>query len=217
MRIRLSLFAVCLLIAPALVASSSSSMPSPSTPAMTPQNNAVNSFNDGLKYRDRAWKAEKELATATDPKRIQTLNEIIHKSYDADIRSQRAAIQDNPNMYQAHTELAYALRKTGNYDESLKSYGKALELMPNYGEAIEYRAEAYLGLNRVNDAKDSYLTLYNGGAKDLAKQLADAMQKWVKDRKATPGDVAPASIDEFSKWISQRTEIAGTAGSGSWR
>ena len=217
MRIRLSLLAVCLLIAPALLASSSSSMPSPSTPSMSPQNNAINSFNDGLKYRDRAWKAEKELATATDEKRIKTLNEIIRKSYDADIRSQRAAIENNPNMYQAHTELAYALRKTGNYDESLKSYDKALQLMPNYGEAIEYRAEAYLGLNRVNDAKDSYLMLYNGGAKDLAKELADAMQKWVKDRKATPGDVSPASIDEFSKWISQRTEIAGTTVSGSWR
>jgi len=192
-------------------------MPAPSTPGMT-QNNAVQSFNDGLRYRDRAWKAEKELVTATDPGRKAKLGEIIRKSYEADVRSQRAAINDNPKMFQAHTELGYALRKTGHYDEALQSYDKALELMPNYGEAIEYRAEAYLGLNRVNDAKDSYLMLYNGGAKELAKQLGDAMQKWVADRKAAPGDVAGTSIDEFAKWISQRTEIAGTAGTGSsWR
>lgn len=217
MRIKLSLLVLCLLIAPALFASSVPSMPAPSTPGMT-QSNAAQSFNNGLRYRDRAWKAEKELATATDPARQKTLNEIIRKSYDADIRQQRDAVAANPNMFQAYTELGYALRKTGNYDESLQSYDKALQLMPNYGEAIEYRAEAYLGLNRVNDAKDSYLTLYNGGAKELAKQLGDAMQKWVTARKATPGDVAGTSIDEFAKWISQRTEIAGTAGTGSsWR
>ena len=217
MRTKLSLLMVCLLIAPALFASSVPSMPAPST-QNSMQNTAVQSFNDGLRYRDRAWKAEKELATATDAARKEKLGEIIRKSYEADIRSQRTAIQNTPTMFQAYTELGYALRKTGKYDESLQSYDKALQLMPNYGEAIEYRAEAYLGLNRVNDAKDSYLMLYNGGAKDLSKQLADAMQKWVTDRKAAPGDIAPASIDEFSKWLSQRTEIAGSAGAGSsWR
>ena len=66
MRIKLSLLVLCLLIAPALFASSVPSMPAPSTPGMT-QNTAAQSFNDGLRYRDRAWKAEKELATATDP------------------------------------------------------------------------------------------------------------------------------------------------------
>ena len=121
-------------------------------------------------------------------------------------------------MFQAHTEPGYALRKTGNYDDALKAYDKALELMPNYGEAIEYRAEAYLGLNRVDDAKSSYLMLYNGGAKELAKQLGDAMQKWVTDRKTSPGRVSATSIDDFAKWIGQRSEIAGTSGSGSsWR
>jgi tetratricopeptide (TPR) repeat protein len=218
MRNKLSALALCLLfIVPALFASSTPSMPQPSM-GMNPQDNAIRSFNDGVRYRDRAWKAEKELATTQDDGKRQKLMEAVRKSYEADIRSQRAAINDNPKMFQAHTELGYALRKTGHYDEALQSYDKALELMPNYGEAIEYRAEAYLGLNRVNDAKDSYLMLYNGGAKELAKQLGDAMQKWVADRKAAPGDVAGTSIDEFAKWISQRTEIAGTAGTGSsWR
>jgi tetratricopeptide (TPR) repeat protein len=199
------------------MASSAPSMPQPSAPAI-PQDNAIRAFNEGVHYRDRAWKAEKELATTQDPARREKLSETVRKSYQADIRSQRAAINDNPKMFQAHTELGYALRKTGDYDAALKAYDKALEIMPNYGEAIEYRAEAYLGLNRVDDAKSSYLTLYNGGAKELAKQLGDAMQKWVADRKAAPGDLAAPSIDAFAKWISQRTEIAGTTGTGSsWR
>lgn len=218
MRNKLSAPALCLLfIVPALFASGVPSSPQPSM-GMSPQDTAIRAFNDGLRSRDRAWKAEKELATAQDDGRRQKLMEAVRKSYEADIRSQRAAINDNPKMFQAYTELGYALRKTGNYDDALKSYDKALDLMPNYGEAIEYRAEAYLGLNRVDDAKNSYLMLYNGGAKELSKQLGDAMQKWVTDRKATPGDVAATSIDDFAKWISQRTEIAGTTGTGSsWR
>ena len=218
MRNRLSALVLCLLlIVPALFASGVPSSPTPSM-GMSPQDNSIRAFQDGLRYRDRAWKAEKELATTQDDGKRQKLMEAVRKSYEADIRSQRAAINDNPKMFQAHTELGYALRKTGNYDDALKAYDKALDLMPNYGEAIEYRAEAYLGLNRVDDTKNSYLMLYNGGAKELAKQLGDAMQKWVADRKADPGSVAATSIDDFAKWIGQRTEIAGASGSGSsWR
>jgi tetratricopeptide (TPR) repeat protein len=218
MRNKLSALAICLLlIVQALLASGVPSTPQPPM-GMSPQDNAMRSFHDGLRYRDRAWKAEKELATTQDAAQRQKLSDAVRKSYEADVRSQRTAINDNPNMFQAHTEVGYALRKTGNYDDALKAYDKALELMPNYGEAIEYRAEAYLGLNRVDDAKNSYLTLYNGGAKELAKQLGDAMQKWVADRKSNPGSVAATSIDDFAKWIGQRSEIAGTSGSGSsWR
>jgi tetratricopeptide (TPR) repeat protein len=186
--------------------------------SMSPQEMAIRSFNDGLRYRDRAWKQEKQLATLQDAAQREKLAEAIRKSYEADIRAQREAIQHNPSMYQAHTELGYALRKTGHYDDALKSYDEALLLMPNYGEAVEYRAEAYLGLNRVDDAKKSYLMLYNGGAKDLAKQLGDAMQKWVADRKANPAGADAASVDDFAKWLGQRSEIAGTTGTGSsWK
>jgi len=214
---KLSTLVACLLVVPALFASSVPSMPQPSG-SMNPGDNAIRAFNDGLRYRDRAWKAEKELVTTQDASRRDHLSEIIRKSYEADVRSQRDAVHQNPNMFQAHTELGYALRKTGHYDEALTAYDKALQIQPNYGEALEYRAEAYLGLNRLDDAKSSYMALYNGGAKDLAKQLGDAMQKWVADRKADPAGVAATSIDDFAKWISQRSEIAGASGAGSsWR
>jgi tetratricopeptide (TPR) repeat protein len=207
-----------LLIATPAAFGSGSSPATPSTPNISsPGDQAISAYNDGLRYRDRAWKAEKELATAQDPARRTKLGEIIKKSYEADVRSQKQAIGSNPNMFQAHSELGYALRKTGDYAGALASYDQALNLQPNYGEAIEYRAEAYLGLNRIDDAKNAYLLLYNGGAKELAKQLGGAMQKWVDERKADPAGLTTATIDDFSKWISQRSEISGTTGSGSWR
>ena len=52
---------------------------------------------------------------------------------------------------------------------------RALELAPDYGEAIEYRAEAYLGLDRIDDAKKAYMQLFNLD-RALADELMEAMR-----------------------------------------
>ena len=63
----------------------------------------------------------------------------------------QAAVKKNPALFQAWGSLGYAYRKVGNYPASLEAYGKALEIEPNYTPAIEYRAEAYLALNRLDE------------------------------------------------------------------
>ena len=187
----------------------------------SPQNMAVSSFNDGIHARDRAWKLEKELETAQDPGKQDKLRQKILKTYEADARSQREAIKNKPDMFQAWTELGYALRKSGDYPGALEAYDKSLSIMPNYAEALEYRAEAYLGLNRITDARDAYLILYNGGDATRSQQLGEAMQKWVSSRRADPAGAAPESVDQLATWLSQRTEIAAHSGTsakaGSWR
>lgn len=191
-----------------------------SLPQPDPGQDAINSYNDGLKYRDRAWKYEQELATTQDPAQKAKLEEQIRKTYNAAVRCQRSAVRGNPTLYQAFSELGYALRKSGDYAAALEAYDKALSMQPNYAEALEYRAEAYLGLDRVNDAKDAYLLLYNGGDSKNAHLLATAMTRWVTDRKTSPGSVSSQAIDEFNTWLAQRKEISretASASSGSWR
>lgn len=185
-----------------------------------PHDDAVISFNDGLASRDRAWKLEKDLAKATDAAAKAKIEEKIRKAYQSAVRSQRSAIRYDPKLFQAHGELGYALRKTGDYAAALESYDKALEIQPGYAEAIEYRAEAYLGLNRVGEARQAYMALHNGGDATRAKMLADAMAKWLEQRRADPGGVAAETIDEFATWLSQRTEISRATASGaagSWQ
>ncbi len=46
----------------------------------------------------------------------------------------------------AHTLLGYAYRKRGDYEASLRSYRRALELNPHHRGALEYLGEAYLEL-----------------------------------------------------------------------
>lgn len=210
MRSRTFFPVLCLLAftASSLLAAGSRSMPT------EPRDNAMISFNDGISSRDRAWKLEKQLATTTDAAAKTKIEEKIRKAYQAAIRSQRNAIRYDPKLFQAHGELGYALRKTGDYAAALESYDKALAIQPAYAEAIEYRAEAYLGLNRINDARQAYMTLHNGGDRTRAKMLADAMAKWLEQRRADPAGVAAETIDEFATWLSQRTEISRATASG---
>ncbi len=80
-------------------------------------------------------------------------------------------------------------------------------MAPFYGEAIEYRAEAYLGLGRLDEVKEAYMQLF---AKDraLADQLMEAMQGWVEERRAEPGDLSSETIESFATWLAERGEIA---------
>jgi len=115
-------------------------------------------------------------------------------------------------MYEAWNYVGYTNRKLGNYPEALIAYDRALNLKPGYAEAIEYRGHAYLGLNRLDDAKQAYLTLFAGNRK-LAAQLLAAMQTWVGEHRGNPGPVDGASLDAFASWVSERSAIASqTAG-----
>ena len=79
-------------------------------------------------------------------------------------------------------------------------------LKPGYPDALEYRGEAYLGLNRIPDAQQAYLDLYAGN-RALAGKLLSAMKAWSTAQRAAAANVA--NLDDFDKWIQEREQIAG--------
>lgn len=172
----------------------------------TPQEVAEAAYNQGLKHRDKAWELEEKAAAASDGEREKLLGKA-RKQYEKAIPLFRNATERVPSFHQAYSALGYALRKTGDYDESLKAYDRALQLSPTYGEAIEYRAEAYLGLHRIEDAKKSYIQLFNLD-RSLADQLMDAMEAWLEERRAEPAGLSPEALDDFAAWCKERSELA---------
>ncbi len=79
---------------------------------------------------------------------------------------------------------------------------------PQYSEAIEYRGVAYLGLNRLGDAKDAYLALFASN-RALADKLLVAMRDW--SAKADAGGTTDAAqVADFKAWIDERSKIAAT-------
>ena len=110
-------------------------------------------------------------------------------------------------MYEAWNYVGYTSRKLGEYDKALQAYDEALRLNPSYGEAIEYRGEAYLNLNRLDDAKKAYLSLY-AGSRTHADLLLKAMKTWADKRHADPAGVDPTALAAFEGWLHERAALA---------
>jgi tetratricopeptide (TPR) repeat protein len=65
------------------------------------------------------------------------------------------ALQARPWLDNAHNLMGYAYRKLGDYPAALAAYDKALTLNPYNRGALEYLGEAYLELDRPEDAKET--------------------------------------------------------------
>jgi len=206
----LSIAALTLLFpVPALASggSASTSPAPPSQPPKTPEEQAIEHYNTGLKMRDKAWKLEAKSGEAPNEKKRAKIEAKIEKQYRNAIEQFQSAVFNNPRFYQAYGSLGYALRKTGQYEPSLEAYDKALGLEPGYSEAIEYRAEAYLGMNRLGAAKEAYIELF-GMDREAADELLDAMKGWVERHQADPGDLTADAVSHFAGWVAERDELA---------
>ena len=202
---------VAVSLAGVVFASGGTSKPKQETPAtstLTPEQEAIEAYNMGIGSRNKAWKLEKKLAESTDAAAQEKLGKKISKAYRNAAGSFQRAVHKNPMMHEAHSDLGYCLRKQGDFEASLVAYDRALEIQPKYAEAIEYRAEAYLGLNRLDDAKQAYMTLFTGQS-DQAPALLGAMQRWVAERGENPQDGQADQVEAFSAWVAERAEIAG--------
>lgn len=189
----------------------------------TPKEIGRAAYNDGLRALKKADKAAANAAKATDPRKQEKATKQATSSYERARDEFTVAVQNVGTMHEAWNGLGYSLRKLGNYPSALIAYDKALSLRPSYAEAIEYRGEAYLALNRIDDAKQAYLDLYASDRK-LADQLLVAMKTWVEQkRSASPADDA-STVDALDKWVQERAQIAGQTASltregagASWR
>jgi tetratricopeptide (TPR) repeat protein len=110
----------------------------------------------------------------------------------------RAAAAANPGMKEAWNMIGYTSRQLGDYQASLEAYDTALALVPDYPEAIEYRAELFLLTGRFEQVRTAYAQLLQGSP-SYAGVLKASMQEWVA-RKDAPGSKA-AGRDAFAAWV----------------
>jgi tetratricopeptide (TPR) repeat protein len=109
-----------------------------------------------------------------------------------------AALEARPWLDNAHNLMGFAYRKLGDYPAALEAYDKALTLNPYNRGALEYLGEAYLELDRPDDAKetldrlaDACRLLAHGAVDPLAtcaewQELSEAYDSYVaRDRKAS--------------------------------
>jgi tetratricopeptide (TPR) repeat protein len=179
--------------------------------ALSPDEQATVAYNAGVKAVEKADDLDADAARQTDAKKQAKLQGKAADAYAGALKKFTKATELKHQMYEAWNYVGYTNRKLGKYDAALEAYDRALLYKPGYPEAIEYRGHAYLGLNRLGEAKEAYLTLFAGN-RALAAKLLTAMQSWIAEHKAGAGADA-TTVDAFSAWVSERSTIAAqTAG-----
>ena len=186
----------------------SSSMPSsmPNMPEreMTPEDRAKVAFNAGVRAVNKADKYAANADKASDDRKKDKAAKEANEEYSAARAKFEQAVQFAPTMPEAWNYLGYTRRKLGDYDAALAAYDKALSLKPSFPEAIEYRGEAFMRMKRFDDAKAAYLDLFSGNRK-LADKLLGSMKSWID----TQQKAGTAGVEDFAKWVQERSQIAG--------
>ena len=179
-----------------------------SLPMLTPEERAIAAYKSGDEHRVKGRKYEEEATTKKGADIEKTLAKA-KSEYQKSLKDFTNAAKFNPQLAPAYNGMGFAYRKTGDYAKALEMYDRAIELAKPqiFPEAIEYRAEAYLGLNRIDDARQAYMDLFAADRKQ-ADSLMEAMKKWVETHKTDPAGVSPEAVTGFEKWIGERDGIA---------
>ena len=164
---------------------------------------SAKAFRAGIKLRDRALNMEAKANAAKTPQKRDKLNNRAQKLFSKAVAKQGEAVQLDPQNYKAANELGCALRKTGDYRKAIGAYNYALDINPNFHQATEYRAEAFLALGLYEQTQQAYLRLFRE-SRELADQLMQSFDAWVDNQ---PAELSPAEA-AFAAWIADRKRIA---------
>jgi tetratricopeptide (TPR) repeat protein len=195
----------------ALVSASGSGASMPSAPSssmrsMTPEERAVEAYRAGDEHRVKGKKLEEEAAKKTGTDADKTAAKA-RSEFEKSLKDFKNAAQLNPQLFQAYNGMGFGYRKTGDYAKALEMYDQAIKMAPGFfSEAVEYRAEAYLALNRLDDARKAYLDLFAADRKQ-ADILLVAMKAWVASHRSDANS-DPAAVSDLEKWIGEREGLA---------
>jgi tetratricopeptide (TPR) repeat protein len=172
-----------------------------------PDKAAKKAFQAGLKSLKKAHDYEDAAAKQTNPDKKADLLDKIGDAYGKALDQFTEALSNKGDMFEAWNGAGYVHLRLGAFNESIDDYNHTLVLQPELLEAIEHRAEAYMAVDRLEEAKAAYMNLFNH-ERPLADQLMAAMQQWVVNHHAAANGLRAADIDSFGKWLQEREGIA---------
>jgi len=154
-------------------------------------------FNAGLKSYNKA----NDLAASGN---LEKAND----NYTRALDQFTEALSNKGDMYEAWKYVGFVHLHLGAYAESVDDFNHAFAIKADADmETVEGRAEAYLGVDRLEDTKSAYMDLFNH-QRDRADQLMPAMQKWLAEHRSNANGMRATDIDAFDKWLQERDGIA---------
>ncbi len=175
---------------------------------------AKKAYNAGIKSLNKAREYEEAAAKATNPDKKGAAIDKLGDAYGKALDQFTEALRNKGDMFEAWNQVGYIHLRLGAYGESIDDYNHTLALKPDLLEAVEHRAEAYMAVDRLDDAKSAYMNLFNH-ARPLADQLMATMQTWLESHRAAANGMRAGDIDSFGKWLQEREGIAKPTASAS--
>jgi hypothetical protein len=180
----------------------------PSTPTVEkPDAAAKKAYNAGVKSLNKVREYEEVAAKATNPDKKANALDKVSDAYGKALDQFTEALSNKGDMVEAWNNVGYIHLRLGAYRESIDDYNHTLALNSDLLEAVEHRGEAYVAVDRLEDAKAAYMNLFNH-QRPLADQLMTSMQKWLEGHRAAANGMRAADIDSFDKWLQERDGIA---------
>ena len=187
----------------------------PSAPIeVKPDKAAAKAYANGLKSMTKAHELEDSIAKATDPDKKAKAQSKLEDMYGRALEQFTEVLRNKNGMYDAWNQIGYVHLRFGAYRESIDDYNHGLALKPDVLEAIRYRAEAYLGIDHLDEAKAAYMDLFFHD-RSLADQLMLSMQTWLQRHQVAANGVRATDIEAFDKWVQDRDAIAKSTASTS--
>jgi tetratricopeptide (TPR) repeat protein len=173
-------------------------------PPTISEQSAIDAYNVGYAAIQRGDHSQALAEASSDVKEKAAAERAARHSYQESLGHFEEAVRLDASMHEAYTYLGYANRKLGNYPKALAAYQQALKIFPDYPHAIEYQGQAFLGLNRLDEARFNYLRLYALN-KGQAAKLLKAMREWVAAHKNS--SIEGVDATSFAEWVAQRSEV----------
>jgi tetratricopeptide (TPR) repeat protein len=168
---------------------------------------AQKAYNAGVKSLTKAKHYEADAAGAPNEDKKNAALEKKNDAYGRALDQFTEALVNKGDMYEAWNNVGYVHLRLGAYAESVDDYNHTLALKPDLLEAIEHRAEAYVAVDRLDEAKSAYMDLFNHD-RILADDLMRAMQQWLTDHRGNANGMRASDVDAFGKWLQEREGIA---------
>jgi tetratricopeptide (TPR) repeat protein len=177
-----------------------------------PDVSAQKAYKAAVKALDKATQYEQAALKAANADKRADEMEKARDSYYRALDLFTEALSNDAEMAEAWNSAGYVHLRLGAFGESVDDYDHALKLKPDLEEAIAHRAEAYMRLDRLDEAESAYMDLYNH-ARPLADQLMATMQRWLEEHRRDPKGMRPMQIDAFDRWLQERNKPANQASS----
>ena len=183
----------------------------PSTPLeVKPDKAATKAYAAGMKSMRKAQELEETIAKASDADKKAKAMSKLDDTYGRALEEFTEVLRNKNDMYDPWNKIGFIHLHFGAYRESIDDYNHALALKPDLLEAIQHRGEAFMGADRLDEAKAAYMDLFFH-ARPLADQMMITMQAWLQSHRASANGMRAADIDAFGKWLQEREGIAKTA------